>query len=141
MPSFAEHTHASLTQLAADGADAPRIADSVVVVWHELEATLSPIIGRLGVAALFKRSVLLTAPAHTSLVAPHWEVEKEGDFESLRASLKQQSVANAIATNGALLQQFVGLLTTLIGESLTERLLQSVLDKPPRHGAVQESSS
>jgi hypothetical protein len=118
-----------------------RIADSAVAVWRELDATLSPIIGRRGVAALFKRSLLLTAPAHTSLVAAHWVVETEGDFDSLRTALKQQAVPNAIATNGALLQQFVDLLTTLIGESLTERLLQSVLDNPPRHGAVQEPSS
>jgi hypothetical protein len=141
MPSFAEHTHESLTQFATDGADALIIADRALAVWRQLDATLSPIIGRRGVAALFKRSLLLTAPAHTSLVAAHWDVETDGDFESLRASLRQLSVANAIATNGALLQQFVDLLTTLIGESLTERLLQSVIDNPPRHGAVQEPSS
>jgi hypothetical protein len=75
------------------------------------------------------------------LVADHWDVQAQGDFDALRASLKQQSVANAIATHGALLQQFIDLLTTLIGKSLTERLLQSVLDNPPRHGAVQELSS
>jgi hypothetical protein len=68
-------------------------------------------------------------------------VETEGDFDSLRTTLKQQSVATAIAINGALLQQFIDLLTALIGESLTERLLQSVLDNPPRHGGVQEPSS
>src|SRR5688500_13342696 len=124
MPSFAEHTQANLTQLAADGADALRGAESAVAVWRELDAVLSPIIGRLGVAALFKRSLLLTAPTHTSLVAAHWDVQTDGDFESLRATLKQQPVANAIAINDALLQQFVALLTTLIGESLTERLLQ-----------------
>ena len=141
MPSFAEHTHATLTRLATDGADALRIADSAVAVWHELDAALSPIIGRRGVAALFKRSLVLTAPVHPSLVAAHWVVETQQDFDSLRASLKQQSAANAIATNGALLRQFVDLLTTLIGESLTERLLQSVLDNPQRHGAAQEPSS
>ena len=136
MPSFAEQTHASLTQLAADGADALQIADSAVAVWRELDGALSPIIGRRGVAALFKRSLLLTVPEHTSLVAAHWEVETLGDFESLRATLKQHSGADAIAINGALLQQFIDLLTTLIGESLTERLLQSVLDNLPIHGAV-----
>jgi hypothetical protein len=141
MPSFAEHTHANLTQLAADGADALRIADSAVAVWSQLDAALSPIIGRRGVAALFKRSLLLTAPAHPSLIAAHWVVETEGDFDSLRTALKQQSAASAIASNGALLRQFIDLLTTLIGESLTERLLQSVLDNPPGHTAMQEPSS
>lgn len=136
MPNFADHTLARLTQLAADGADAQQIADSAVAVWQELAAALSPIIGRRGVVALFKRSLLLTVPSQTSWVAAHWDVETLGDFESLRAALKQLSSAKAIATNGALLQQFLDLLATLIGESLTERLLQSVLDKPPKHGAV-----
>jgi hypothetical protein len=141
MPSFAEHTHSTLTRLAADGADALRIADSAAAVWREIHATLCPIIGRRGVEALFKRSLLLTVPEHTSLVAAHWDVETLGDFDSLRAALKQQSVADALATNGALLQKFIDLLTTLIGESLTARLLQSVLDKPPGHGVAQEISS
>src|SRR4051812_35371991 len=136
MPSFAEHTHSSLTQLATDGADALRIANTAVAAWQELDASLSPIIGRRGVAALFKRSLLLTVPAQTSLVAAHWDVETLGDFDSLRALLKQQPAANVIATNDALLKKFVELLTNLIGESLTERLLQSVLDNPPRHDAV-----
>src|SRR3954468_18492985 len=136
MLSFAENTRATLSQLAADGADALQIADAAVAAWRELDVSLSLIIGRRGVAALFKRSLLLTAPAHPSLVPAHWDVETLGDFDLLRASLKQQSAANAIATNGALLQKFVELLTSLIGESLTERLLQSVLDNPSRHGAV-----
>lgn len=136
MPSFAEHIHASLTRLAADGADSLRVADSAVAVWQDLDAALSPILGRRGVAALFKRSLLLTVPAHSSLVAAHASAETVVDFDALRVALKQLSGANAIATNGALLRKFVDLLTTLIGESLTGRLLQSVLDNPPRHGAV-----
>lgn len=141
MPSFTEHAHAGLTRLATGGADAPQIADCAVAVWQDLDAALSPIIGRRGVAALFKRSVLLTSPVHPSLVAPHWDVDTGSDFDLLRTALALQPVADSIATNGALLQQFVELLSTLIGESLTERLLQSVIDNHPRHGAVQEISS
>jgi hypothetical protein len=141
MESFIEHAHSSLTQLAANGANAQRIADRAVTIWRELDAALSPIVGRRGVAALFKRSLLLTLPSNTSLVAAHQDIDAPDDFDTLRATLAKQSSADLIVTNGALLQRFVDLLATLIGESLTERLLQSVRDNPPRHGAVQEISS
>jgi len=136
MPSFVEHTCSSLTQLAADGADAQRIADRAVAVWRELDAALSPIIGRRGVVALFKRSLVLTVQGHSSLAAAHDDMDALGDFDALRVTLEQQSSAAAIAMSGALLQKFVGLLTNLIGASLTERLLQSVRDNPSRHAAV-----
>jgi hypothetical protein len=136
MAGFIEHTHSNLTQLAADGADGQLIADRAVATWRDIDAALSPIIGRRGVAALFKRSVLLAVPRHPSLVAADEDVDAPGDFAALRARLSAQTAENAIAANGALLKTFVDLLTSLIGVSLTERLLQSVLDTPSRHGAV-----
>jgi hypothetical protein len=139
MLSYVRHAHSSLAQLAADGADAPRIADSAVAMWRDIDAALSPIIGQRGVAALFKRSLLLIDPAPTSLVTAHDNADTLGDFAALRAALEQQSSANAIATNGALLQKFFDLLINLIGESLTERLLHSARDNPSSD--VREPSS
>jgi hypothetical protein len=141
MASFTAYTHSSLAQFAAEGADAQRIAEHAVATWRDLDAALSPIIGRGGVAALFKRSLLLAVPAHPSLVAASQDVNAPGDFVNLRDALAGQTVADAIAANGAVLQTFVDLLATLIGESLTERLLQSVRDNPSRHRGVQEISS
>jgi hypothetical protein len=141
MLSYVKHAHTSLAQLAADGADAPRIADRAVAIWRDIDAALSPIIGPRGVAALFKRSLLLTGTAHTSLVTAHDGADTLGDFAALRAILEQQSSANAIATNGALLQKFSDLLSNLIGESLTERLFHSVQDNLSSDGAMREKSS
>jgi hypothetical protein len=110
-------------------------------MWRDVDAALSPIIGQRGVAALFKRSVLLIGQAHPSLVTAYEDVDALGDFAALRVTLEQQSSANAIATNGALLQKFSDLLINLIGESLTERLLHSARDNPSGDGAVRETSS
>ncbi len=140
MLSYVQHAHSSLVQLVADGADAGRIADRAVAMWRDVDAALSPIIGQRGVAALFKRSLLLTG-AHTSLVTALDDVDTLSNFAALRATLGQLSSANAIAMNGALLQKFCDLLINLIGESLTERLLQSVQDNPSSDGAVREKSS
>jgi hypothetical protein len=110
-------------------------------MWRDIDAALSPIIGPRGVAALFKRSLLLTGMAHTSLVTAHDDADTLGNFAALRATLEQQSSANAIATNDALLQKFFDLLSNLIGESLTERLFHSVQDNLSSDGAVREKSS
>ena len=61
------------------------------------------------------------------------------DFTALRRELSQQTKADALAANGALLHSLSQLLTNLIGASLTGRLLQSVWEK---HGhTVQDTSS
>ena len=140
MPSFVQYAHARLAQLAADGAEAPRIADSAVAMWRDINAALTPIIGQRGVAALFKRSLFLTGAAHASLAATLDDVDALGSVVALRATLEQQSSAAAIATNGALLQTFSDLLINLIGESLTERLLQPVQDNPSSDSTMREES-
>jgi hypothetical protein len=140
MLSYVQQVHSTLTQLAPDG-DAVRIADKAVAMWRDVDAALSPIIGQRGVAALFKRSLLLTVPALAPLVTAREAVDASSYFDALRGALEQQSCESAIATNGGLLQKFVDLLTSLIGGPLTERLLHSVRDNPSGEGAVKEISS
>jgi hypothetical protein len=48
------------------------------------------------------------------------------ELESLRTALARQDADEAAAIGGQLLQTFYELLTTLVGASLTERLLRSV---------------
>jgi hypothetical protein len=140
MPSFVQFAHSRLAQLAADGADIPRIIDRAVAMWRDIEVALKPIIGRRGVAALFKRSLFLTGAGHASLLATLDDVDAVDSVAALRATLEQQPGAAAIATNDALLQAFSDLLINLIGESLTERLLQPVQDNPSSDSALREES-
>src|SRR5690606_12987209 len=121
--------------------DAPRIAEGAVAMWRGIDAALSPIIGQRGVAALFKRSLLRAGAAHPSLARVLDGTDASGSFVALETALGQQSCAEAITTNGALLQTFSGLLINLIGESLTERLLQAAQDNPPSNGLVRDESS
>ena len=60
---------------------------------------------------------------------------RAGEFAALRSVLSQQRSAQVVAANGALLQTFYDLLSSLIGVSLTERLLRSVRNNPdaPAH--------
>lgn len=57
----------------------------------------------------------------------------------LQVVLSQQDGIEATATNAALLQHFQEVLTTLIGASLTERLLRPVWDITSSGDAVPEA--
>ena len=123
------------------GADALRIAEMAVSIWVDIGMTLSPIIGQPGVAALLKRSIYLTRSAHPCLAAVLEDKAQPDELLALQGVLAHQTSATAVAANVALLQTFQDLLTSLIGLSLTERLLLPVRGKPSSGQAVQDTAS
>jgi hypothetical protein len=116
-------------------ANAAQIADAMVATWQEIDAALTPIIGSRGVAALYKRSLYLTGAAHPWLAVLHGGSQAEIDLAALKSVVAQQGSADAALGGNALLQTFYQLLGSLVGPSLTERLLRSVwadsLSGPP----------
>ena len=128
---------ATLAQMVASGADAAAIAEAACVVWRDIAAALSPIIGQHGIAALYKRSLHLTRNEHSGLSAVHDAAGDIEDFTALHKALSSQPSSGAAAANGALLKSFYDLLSSLIGIALTERLLKSALDKPSIDYAAQ----
>ena len=116
------------------------VAEAIVSVWRESEGALCPIIGRGGVDALYRRSLLLTARSHP------WLVEAKGagpaitDLDLLKVVLVRQGSADATAGGSALLHNFRELLASVIGESLTDRLLRSTwADAVSQHQAREPS--
>ncbi len=114
--------------------DAQDFADSAVAMWCDVCVALSPIIGLGGVSALYSRTISL------NLAAFPWLMEAgKGSvpdvFTSLGEQFSQQSKSVAGAAHDALLHSFVHILSTLVGASLTNRLLQAVWDK---HGVAVE---
>ncbi len=140
MQGDAQPAPAAFAQLAAEGVDASRIAELSASTWRDIDAALSSIIGQRGVVALYKRSLFLTRAAHPCLTAVRESDLPPGEFAALAATLAQQSTSNAAAASDALLQTFNDLLTTLLGGSLTKRLLKSVLDNLSNGSTVQEIS-
>ena len=117
---------APLAHRVAQDADAAQIAEAAVSIWQEIDAALTPIIGQRGVAALYRRSLYITAATHPWLAGTHEGAQTAMDFAALKSVLAQQSGANAATGGSALFQTFHELLTSLVGPSLTERLLRSV---------------
>ncbi|AND70114.1 hypothetical protein ATSB10_26600 [Dyella thiooxydans] len=132
---------ASWGKMAAAGTDAGQIAEHAVVLWRGVSAALSPIVGPAGVAALYQRSIHLTRTGHPGLPSASAPDPAPDEFESLRLALAGLSGTDAAAAATALAYTFHDLLTHLIGDSLTRRLLQSVWISPPSDQAAQDNAS
>jgi hypothetical protein len=111
------------------GADSAQIADAVALTWSEIDAALTPVIGQRGVAALYIRSLYLVRSAHPWLASADDGAQTAIDLARLKSVLAQQSSSDAAAGGGALLQTFYDLLASLVGRSLTERMLRSIWAK------------
>lgn len=129
-----------LVHRPAEGSESCRIADAAGSTWREMAAALSPIIGRGGFAALYKRSRYLLRVEYPWLAAIDDAVPEPDGFAALHHALIRQPDAIAAAANGALVRTFCDLLTSLIGESLTQQLLGPVLDHPSSGSAAQENA-
>jgi len=118
---------ALLAERAGSGAAAARVADTVVGLWQEIDEALHPIIGRRGVAALYARSLTLTAVVHPWLAQGYPGAQAAAiDPTALKAALAVQPAMEALAGGAAVFQSFHALLASLVGASLTDRLLRPV---------------
>ena len=117
---------APLANRVASDATAAQIADAMGATWQDIDAALASIIGSRGVAALYKRSLYVAASAHPWLASAHGQTESAIDLAALKSTVSQQSSAAAALGCKTLFQTFHQLLGSLVGDSLTERLLRSV---------------
>lgn len=124
-----------------EGASAGQVADTVGAIWLEIDDALHPIIGRRGMAALYNRSLSLTAAAHPWLAAGYEGTLSAVDTAALKSALASQTAAEARAGGSALFQSFHGLLTSLVGASLTDRLLHPVWKHSAGPSSAQDTNS
>jgi len=117
---------AFLTTSVADGASSRQIAEAVAFAVRGIDQALTPIIGKSGMAALYKRTVHLAGRTHSCLALSQDGVQTTVDTTALTAALEQQAAADAAAAGALLLRTFHELLTILVGPSLAERLLRPV---------------
>jgi hypothetical protein len=130
---------ATLAKRVSADPRAHEIAVATRAICSEIDAALSPIIGQRGVAALYKRSLYVLGASHPALTVLHENVLTTMDLDALRAVIADQGDADALAGSVALLHSFHALLTSLVGSSLTERLLHPVWESPASVTTVQDS--
>ena len=98
-------------------------------MWSEIDASLAPILGSRGVAMLYKRSLVLAGATHGWLPRVDEALPVKVDLAPLQAALMQQGNTVALDGGSAFLRTFYELLSSLVGPSLTERLLRSIWEK------------
>lgn len=125
----------------APGAREDAHAAEAVAAWERIHAALHPIIGHGGVDALLKRCIYLVRTEHPWLTAAQDSVGPAGDYTALGAAFARRHSAEAALAQDALLAALCGLLGSLIGSSLTERLIGFATPTPSDSSAPLEDSS
>jgi hypothetical protein len=123
-----------MAQSRRGDADAGAVSESYAATWRRLHVQLAPIIGGRAVHVLLERALQQIAGSFTWLTiqsASHADVDAL--LNDLKAQLASQSATAATEACFALSLAFNELLGTLIGNSLTERLVGGarVIAPPP----------
>ena len=114
-----------------EGADVVAIAGVLARDFQAIQRILTPILGPRGVAALYHRSLHKARADHPWLAGPLENASPTLDLVALVTAIERQPHrADAVAAATALLRAFHDLLASLIGQPLTERLLDPVWAPP-----------
>jgi hypothetical protein len=140
LPAGRSVTPPPLAHRVPADANAAQIAEAVVATCQEIDAALAPIIGQRGVAALYRRSLHLASALHPWLAATPEGFDAALGLGPLKTAFAQQSSADAVAASSALFRTFHELLGSLVGPSLTERLLRAVWTHPISAPPAQDMS-
>ncbi len=116
----------TLRQRSKDSSDALAIAKATSEIWLQISAQLTPVIGGNGVDAILRRSLYLASAAFPWLTSPDEQVDHESLPARISVRFAGRDSAVAEQASCSLLITFTELLATLIGHSLTKRLLASV---------------
>lgn len=120
------HTKSSFETTTEIDPGATELAAESVARWRQIDVALTPIIGRRGMAALYKQALNLTHVDFPWLARVPEDEASFDNFVPLLAALEQQTRTTIVAANLALHRSFNNLLVSLIGESLSQRLLASI---------------
>jgi hypothetical protein len=106
--------------------------------WSRLATRLSPLIGESGFCALFARTCRLVSPQFAWLAVSPPIQSIDTLFASLGENLAAVDHATAGTANAVLLDTFTQLLSALIGQALTNRLLEPSSCDEDAHKNAQE---
>ncbi|MGA2082824.1 MAG: hypothetical protein ABSH53_19735 [Holophaga sp.] len=127
----------TLEQRAGGTHDAGRVAEATLSIWHQATTRLKPVIGTGGLDALYGRSLQLTATGFSWLSIAVEGEEVTAPLASLRRRLEAHDPVAAAQAGVALLVTVTDLLATLVGESLTERLLGPIWTPPAQASELE----
>ena len=131
LDSRREAIRRTLVERTGGAPDAAAIAGATLSTWHQVADRLAPVIGVQGVNVLFSRTLHLTSATFPWLANAGDRGSNAAQLATLEARLAGCRLEVAREASCALLVTFTELLTTLIGEPLTGRLLSPVWEPQP----------
>lgn len=108
--------------------------------WRDIGAALTPVIGNVGVAALFRRSLFLRGAQACLAPAEGAANAASDELGALWAAARARASDRAEGMPADLLPTFVGLLDELLGSALTGRLIGFALAPAPSDSTLQDNS-
>lgn len=115
-----------------------KFSDAAVIQWELMAAKIIAIVGKGGFNSLYARSVFLTQVTYPWLAACVLSQQQEQLFTALKIGFEAQTPAQAREANSALLTTFTDILTSLIGDQLTENILYSAWGDGASDNAAKE---
>ena len=134
-----ESIGSAIAVLAGPGAGAKATAQATLALWRRMAAQLEPVIGARGVDALFGRASHLAGKRYGWLAVDGARGGSATALDRLHQRLAAQNDVAAREAAQFLLSAFADLLATLVGDSLTARLLAPVWE-PSRSNKQQEQA-
>lgn len=100
-------------------------ADVAIDLWERVASQIIALVGEAGFDSLYGRSVFLAQSTFPWLTEPPESSTEGNRFANLKADLEEKPTELARDANRVLLIIFTDTLASLIGELLTERVLNS----------------
>ncbi|SFJ23954.1 hypothetical protein SAMN04488082_10286 [Desulfomicrobium apsheronum] len=116
----------TLRRRAGDLPDSLAIAQATSEIWHLMSAQVTPVIGDNGLDAILKRALLLTSVVFPWLASLDGQLDNDSFPARMTELMAGRESVVAAQAGSSLLITFTELLATLIGNSLTRRLLDPV---------------
>ena len=94
-----------------------------VELWANLAPVLVSLMGSSGFSTLYRRNLRLVAQRFPSLAQSLTDRDADDRFDELRKNLSELDSLTATVASLALLDSFLGLLSELVGEAITYKVL------------------
>jgi hypothetical protein len=127
MPNYDDKRQQMISAVLAAQAGDASVQDgpSPLAAWERLAAHLTPLIGEAGFGALYGRALRLAAPRFGWLTVTPAPRTIDAVLRTLREDFLSVESSDATQANQVLLERMTGLLSALIGDLLTMRVLEA----------------
>lgn len=126
--------HQTISKLSAQQNE--QFVDAAIVLWEKMATEIISIVGTGGFNSLYTRSVFFAQTSFPFLYGCALPAGTGQNFADLKKCLADQNIGQASAANTLLLITFTDILASIIGDPLTNNILNSAwgVDAPGNTG-------